>query len=150
MRGARRKLPVSKPWDLPTGLDALSVQPFEPLEKVDLKMVALKKALLLSLASTKRVGEIHAHSVHQACTKSSSGNVWVTLQPNPASMPKVLGSCSPIDHVSFYLPPLSSDEHRWLLVWALCIYMDRTKSCRKSDQLSVSWAKNHLGKPVSK
>ncbi|XP_049432685.1 uncharacterized protein LOC125889068 [Epinephelus fuscoguttatus] len=158
MKGARRKLPVSKPlapsWDLPMVLDALSAPPFEPLDQVDLKMVALKTVLLLSLASAKRVGEIHALSVHEECTKFSAGNTRVTLQPNPAFMPKVLGSCSPIDLVSFYPPPFSSDEHRRLHmlcpVRALRIYMDRTEGCRKSDQLFVSWAKNQVGKPVSK
>ena len=61
---------------------------------MDLKMVALKTPLLLSLASAKHIGEIHALSVHQACTKFSSGNVKVALQPNPAVVPKVLGSCT--------------------------------------------------------
>jgi len=49
MRGARRKLPVSRPiapsWDLPLVLDALTTTPFEPLDQVDLKVVALKTAL---------------------------------------------------------------------------------------------------------
>ncbi len=41
MKGARRALQVSKPlspsWDLGLVLDALSMSPFEPLDKVDLK-----------------------------------------------------------------------------------------------------------------
>ncbi|XP_029975786.1 uncharacterized protein LOC115408980 [Salarias fasciatus] len=158
MRGARRKLPVCRSlapsWDLPLVLNALSDSPFEPLEQVDLKFVALKTALLLCLASAKRVGEIQALSVHKACTKFSSGNARVTLQPNPAFMPKVLGSCSPIDLLSFNPPPFSSDEqkrlHMLCPVRALRVYIDRTKSCRKSDQLFVSWAKSRLGRPVSK
>lgn len=157
MKGTRHKLPVSKPllptWDLATVLDALSTPPFEPLEQVDLKMVALKTALLLSLASAKRVGEIHALSVHKACTKFSLGNVRVTLHPNPAFIPRVLGSYYPIDLVSFYPPPFSSDEHQRLHmlcpVRAVRTYFDRTKGCRKSDQLFVSWVKNHLGKQSS-
>lgn len=56
-RGAQHKLLVSKSlapsWDLTTGLDALLAPPFEPLEQVDLIMVALKTALLLFLASVK-------------------------------------------------------------------------------------------------
>lgn len=42
MRGARHKLPVSRPlvpsWDLPTGLEAL----FGPMEQADLKFMTLK------------------------------------------------------------------------------------------------------------
>ncbi len=43
MKGARRALPVSKPlypsWDLGLVLDALSMSPFEPLNKVDFKIL---------------------------------------------------------------------------------------------------------------
>jgi len=78
MRGARCKLPISKPlvpsWDLPLVSEAFTVSPFEPLGQVDLKVVTLKTALLLALASAESVGEIHALSVHLACTKFCSGD----------------------------------------------------------------------------
>ena len=158
MKGARRKLPTSRPlapsWDLPAVLEALSCSPFEPLGQVELKVLSLKTALLLALASAKRVGEIHALSVHQSCMKFSSGNTKVSLQPNPAFVPKVLGSCSPIELDAFYPPPFSSEEHRRLHllcpVRALRVYSDRTEGLRKGNQLFVSWAKPHVGKPVSK
>lgn len=158
MKGARRKLPTSRPlvpsWDLPTVLAALSCSPFEPLEQAELKMLSLKTVLLLALASAKRIGEIHALSVHRACMQFSPGNTSVSMQPNPAFIPKVLGSCSPINLVAFYPPPFSSEEHRRLHnlcpVRALRIYIDRTQSFRQGSQLFVSWAKPHVGMPVSK
>ncbi|XP_038163380.1 uncharacterized protein LOC119798106 [Cyprinodon tularosa] len=158
MRGARRKLPVSRPiapsWDLPLVLDALTTTPFEPLDQVELKVVALKTALLLALVSAKRVGEIHALSVHPSCMKFSLDGTRVVLLPNPAFEPKVLGSYSPIELMAFHPPPFSSQEqerlHSLCPVRALRIYVRRTIQVRKSDQLFVSWAKNHNGKAVSK
>ena len=130
---------LASSWDLPTVLDALSGPPSEPLEEVD-----LETALLLSLASAKRVGKIHALSVHQACTKFSLGKV--TLQPNPAFVSKVLGSCSLIDLVSFYQIQIQMSISGCLCpVRVLRIYIDPTKSCRKSDQLFVSWQRTAWG-----
>lgn len=68
MKGACRLRPVSKQlapsWDLNVVLDALSHSPFEPFEQADLKALSLKTALLLPLASAKRVSDIHAFSAH--------------------------------------------------------------------------------------
>ncbi|TWW57860.1 C3 and PZP-like alpha-2-macroglobulin domain-containing protein 8 [Takifugu flavidus] len=58
----------------------LAVMPayFEPLEQVEFKMVS-SKAALLSLASVRCVGEIHALSVNQACERFSPENRGVAL-----------------------------------------------------------------------
>lgn len=45
-------------------LDALSMSPFKPLVKIDFRILSFKMALLLALASVKRVSEIHALLVH--------------------------------------------------------------------------------------
>ena len=59
LKGARCLRPVSKQltpsWDLSIVLDALCQQPFEPLDQVELKKLSFKTALLLALASAKRV-----------------------------------------------------------------------------------------------
>lgn len=59
MKGARRSLPVVRrtvpEWDLSMVLEALSQHPFEPLDSISLKLLSLKTALLLALASAKRV-----------------------------------------------------------------------------------------------
>ncbi len=59
LKGARRlnpPRPLTVPtWDLPTVLRALKGPPFEPLQSTDLRSLSLKTALLLALASVKRV-----------------------------------------------------------------------------------------------
>lgn len=158
MKGARRALPVSRPlspsWDLELVLDALSAAPFEPLDKADLKVLSFKTALLLALASAKRVSEIHALSVHSACMQFMQGDVGVALKPNPAFMPKVINVIAPLDLRAFYPPPFASLEQQRLNslcpVRALRIYVNRTEGFRQSDQLFVSWAKPRSGKPITK
>ena len=161
MRGALRLRPVSKPlaapWDLASVLEALYCPPFEPLSQLTLKMLSLKLALLLALASTKRVGDIHALSVNPLCMQFSRGDTKVLLKPNPVFTPKVLSSSlsyHPIELYAFYPPPFSSEEQEKLNtlcpVRALRAYVDRTAGIRKSDQLFVSWAKPRVGKPITK
>ncbi|XP_029968087.1 uncharacterized protein LOC115403361 [Salarias fasciatus] len=158
MKGARRLLPVCRPlappWDLAVVLNGLSRAPFEPLEEVSLKHLSLKTALLLALASAKRVSDIHALSVHSSCTQFAPGNARVSLKPHLAFVPKVVGSCSPIVLTAFSPPPFSSPEERRLHmlcpVRALRIYMDRTMGFREGDQLFVSWARPCRGRPITK
>ncbi|XP_067221487.1 uncharacterized protein [Chanodichthys erythropterus] len=158
MKGARRVLPVSKPlspsWDLGLVLDALSMSPFEPLDKVDFKILSFKTALLLALASAKRVSEIHAFSVHSACMQFMPGDAGVVLKPNPAFMPKILGAIIPLELRAFHPPPFASSEQQKLNalcpVRALRIYTQRTRGFRESDQLFVSWTKPRTGKPITK
>ncbi len=132
-------------------LDALSMSPFEPLDKVDLKILSFKMALLLALASAKRVSEIHAFSVHSACLQFMSGDAGVFLKPNPAFMPKILKA---IMLRAFYPPAFVSLEQQKLNalcpVRALHIYIERTREFRESDQLFVSWMKPRTGKPITK
>ncbi len=71
LRGARRMNPLRPhtvpPWDIPTILRALKGPPFEPLQSLSLRVLSLKTALLLALASVKRVGDLHALSVNPVC-----------------------------------------------------------------------------------
>lgn len=157
MKGARRLLPVSKSvvpaWDLGLVLDSLTRAPFEPLEEVDMKHLSLKTALLLALVTTKRVSDIHALSVHAECTQFSAGKV--TIRPNPAFVPKnPLMQCIPMELREFHPPPFASQEdeklHCLCPVRALKVYMARSGTRRKSDQLFVSWAPRMVGKPITK
>ncbi len=99
-------------------LDALTMSPFEPLDKVDFKILSFKTALLLALASAKRVSEIHAFSVHSACLQFMSGDAGVILKPNPAFMPKILKAIIPLELRAFNPPPFASSEQQKLN--ALC------------------------------
>ena len=157
MKGARRVLRVSKSvvptWDLALVLDALTGAPFEPLEQVDMKFLSLKTALLLALVTTKRVSDLHALSVHSECTQFSDGKV--TIRPNPAFVPKnPWVQCNPVELEEFHPPPFGSQEDRRLHslcpVRVLRVYMDRSRTLRKSDQLFVSWAARMIGAPITK
>ncbi|XP_026133283.1 uncharacterized protein LOC113112099 [Carassius auratus] len=160
MKGARRRLPVIRrtvpEWDLSMVLEALSQYPFEPLGSISIKLLSFKTALLLALASAKRVSELHAFSVHPSCTKFSLSRDMVSLRPNPAFMPKCLPAFTSevLELSAFHPPPFSSLEDEKLNalcpVRALRTYMNRTSAFRKSDQLFISWAPPHGGNPISK
>ncbi|XP_073690968.1 uncharacterized protein [Garra rufa] len=160
MKGARRSLPVTKKvipeWDLSMVLGVLSQYPFEPLGDISLKLLSLKTALLLALASAKRVSDLHALSVHSSCTKFSINGDKVFLRPNPAFMPKCFPAfaCEVIQLSAFHPPPFSSSEDKRLNalcpVRSLRVYIDRTSAFRRSDQLFISWAPPNTGNPISK
>ncbi|KAL3979316.1 patched 2 [Sarotherodon galilaeus] len=161
MRGARRTLPVSRPlvplWDLSVVLDALSHHPFEPIGAVGLKFLSLKTTLLLALTTAKRVSKLQALSIHPSCLQLALGLTKARLRPNPAFVPKVLETsyrCSTVELLAFHPPPFSSETEQGLNtlcpVRALGTYVDRTAGFRKSEQLFVSWASSHKGRPVSR
>ncbi|KAL0200730.1 hypothetical protein M9458_003917, partial [Cirrhinus mrigala] len=160
MKGARRSLPVIKrvipEWDLSMVLEVLSRYPFEPLGDISLKLLSLKTALLLALASTKHVSDLHALSVHSSCMKFSISGDKVLLRPNPAFMPKCFPAfaCEVIQLSAFHPPPFSSSEDKRLNalcpVRSLWVYIDRTSAFRRSDQLFISWAPPNTGNPISK
>ncbi|XP_067290316.1 uncharacterized protein [Pseudorasbora parva] len=161
MKGARRKRPVARRmvplWDLSMVLEALSQHPFEPLEAIGLKFLSLKTALLLALVTAKRVSDLQALSISPSCLQFAPGLTRVSFRPNPAFVPKVVDSsyrCSTTELTAFHPPPFSSpEEKRWnslCPVRALHRYMERTAGFRKNDQLFVSWATPHKGKPLSR
>nr|XP_043888269.1 uncharacterized protein LOC122773567 [Solea senegalensis] len=161
MKGARRKLPVSRHlvplWDLLVVLDALSQHPFEPLEAVGMKFVSLKTVLLLALSTAKRVSDLQALSIRPSCLQFGPGLSKVCLRPNPAFVPKVVESayrCPTVELLAFHPPPFSSTEEQRLNtlcpVRALQSYVSRTADFRRTDQLFVSWSTTHKGKPLSR
>ncbi len=62
----------------------------EPLQSADLKTLSLKTALLLALASVKRVGDLQALSVSPACLEFGPNDSKVVLRPRHGYVPKVL------------------------------------------------------------
>ncbi|XP_056436383.1 uncharacterized protein LOC130373776 [Gadus chalcogrammus] len=159
--GQRRKLPVSRPllplWDLSVVLDALSHHPFEPLEAVGMKFVSLKVVLLLALTTAKRVSDLQALSICPSCLQFAPGISKVCLGPKPAFVPKVVEStyrCLTVELSAFHPPLFSSAEEQRLNtlcpVRALHVYVSRSAAFRKGDQLFVSWATPHRGKPLSR
>lgn len=161
LKGVRRLRPVLKPsvpsWDLPLVLEALCGPPFEPIESVDMKFLSYKTALLLALTSAKRVGDLHALSVHPSCTQFTPDGSKVTLRPNAAYLPKIIPaaySSMTFELLSYCPPPFASEEQRRLRslcpVRALRTYIDRTQGVRLCDQLFVCFANPAKGRALSK
>lgn len=78
---------------------------------------------------------------------SPAENLGVTLEPNPAFIPKVVGVCLLVGLAAFQPPLHSTAEERRLHtlcpLHALHVYMERTSAFRKADQLFASWTKPH-------
>ncbi len=161
LKGARRlhppRPPSVPPWDLEVVLRALSQPPFEPLSSVGLKELSLKTALLLALASAKRIGDLHAFSVDSDCIRFGPGDCSVTLRPRMGYVPKSLSTPFKIQTVS--LSALSSEsaasreadaQTSVCPVRALRIYIDRSAGFRQSNQLFVCYGGCARGRAVSK
>ncbi len=161
LKGARRlhppRPPSVPPWDLEVVLRALSQPPFEPLSSVGLKELSLKTALLLALASAKRIGDLLAFSVDSDCIRFGPGDCSVTLRPRMGYVPKSLSTPFKIQTVS--LSALSSEsaasseadaQTSVCPVRALRIYIDRSASFRQSNQLFVCYGGCARGRAVSK
>ena len=161
MKGVLHLRPVVRSlvpsWDLTVVLDALTKEPFEPLEAVDLKFLSLKTTLLVALTTAKRSSDIHALSVSGSCMRFSGNNTRVTIRPNLSFMPKTFpAGRDPVELTAFHPPPFASEEDKRLHclcpVRALRLYRDRTAPFRQGDQLFVSWAPHARwkGKPITK
>ncbi|KAK2901343.1 hypothetical protein Q8A67_009458 [Cirrhinus molitorella] len=157
LRGARRINPprphLVPSWDLSVVLQGLRGAPFEPLSSVELKFLSLKTSLLTALASIKRVGDLHAFSVNEACLEFGPGYSHVILRPRPGYVPKVPTTPFRDQVVNLQaLPQEEADPALELLcpVRALHVYVDRTRSFRRSEQLFVCFGGQQKGNAVSK
>ncbi len=65
---------------------------FEPLQFSSLRVLLVKTALLLALASVKRVGDLQALSVNPACLEFGPNDSKVVLKPRLGYVPKVLST----------------------------------------------------------
>ncbi|KAI2655793.1 ORF V: Enzymatic polyprotein [Labeo rohita] len=121
--------------------------------RVELKFLSLKTALLTALASIKRVGDLQAFSVNEACLEFRPADSHVVLRPRPGYVPKVPTTPFRDQVVNLQaLPPEEADPALALLcpVRALRIYVDRTRSFRRSEQLFVCFGGQQKGNAVSK
>ena len=161
LKGVRRERPVTRSltpqWDLTLVLRALVKAPFEPLDRVPLKFVSAKTALLLALTSAKRVSDLSALSVAPSCLRIQGDGSSAILRPNPAFTPKSITSSfrsRVITLNGFSLPPHQSEEeataHLLCPVRALACYVKRTEALRKSQQLFVHYREHSQGLPLTK
>ena len=162
LKGARRLKPVrSTPfpvWDLPLVLESRCRPPFEPLDVADIKWLSLKVSFLLAVASTRRVGELHALSVSELCLRWLPEDSGVILRPNPAFLPKVLlpQFVNQSIHLAAFQPPFNHSDtdggrsHLLCPVRALKCYVKSTASFRQTDQLFVCYGEVRKGASLSK
>jgi hypothetical protein len=157
LKGSRRlhpPRPFTVPtWDLPTVLRALKGAPFEPLHSASFKILSLKTALLLALASVKRVGDLQALSVSPACLEFGPNDSKVVLKPRHGYVPKALYTPFRAQVITlFALPPSEGDQEFNPLcpVRALRNYIERSAAFRRSEQLFVCFGDRTKGSPVTK
>uniref|UniRef100_A0A2D4I5A5 Uncharacterized protein n=1 Tax=Micrurus lemniscatus lemniscatus TaxID=129467 RepID=A0A2D4I5A5_MICLE len=74
-------------WDLPKVLQALTEQPFEPLNSVSLQFLTLKVVFLVAITSARRVLELAALLVQQDLCIFHENRV--VLRRDPMFVPKV-------------------------------------------------------------
>ncbi len=152
LKGARR-LNTVPTWDLPTVLRAFKGPPFEPLQSTDLRSLSLKTALLLALASVKRVGDLQALSTSPACLEFGPNDSKVVLKPRHGYVPKVLSTPFRAQVITLSaLPPSEEDRELSLLcpIRALRIYFERSAPFRHTEQLFVSFGNRTKGHTVMK
>ncbi|KAI2658778.1 Cyclic di-GMP phosphodiesterase CdpA [Labeo rohita] len=143
--------PVVRPC-IPTGR-SLRRALFKPLGSVELKFLSLKTVLLTALTSVKRVGDLQAFSVNEACPEFVPADSHVILRPSPGYVPKV--PITPFRDQVVNLQALPSEEADPALallcpIRALRIYVDRTRGYRSSEQLFVCFGGQQKGNAVSK
>ena len=148
-RNPRCSLP---PWDLSVVLKALTMSPFEPIRKSDLKWLTLKTVFLITLASGRRRSEIHALRLDSM----TRGERWefVSLQPDPAFISKTeLGNKGLAVLRPIVIPALKQSVDKRMKedltlcpVRALKFYIRKTEDLRANrDKLFISMKKGHIG-----
>ncbi|KAI2646506.1 SET domain-containing protein 4 [Labeo rohita] len=143
LRGALRLRPPVRPrvppWDLSVVLEALCRPPFELVEEISDRFLAIKTVLLLALSSLKRVGDLQALSVAPSFLDFAPGLSKAFLYPRPGA---------------FCPPPFRDADQQKLNcmcpVRALDAYVHRAARWRKSDQLFVCYGPPKRGLPASK
>ena len=159
LRGALTKHPPIRDyipsWDLPTVLDALSKPPFEPLDKIPLRLLTLKTAFLVAMSSANRLCELKALDRRPTfCTISQRGVVFRT---HPSFRPKVVKSENfnrPMDFTPLVEDSPDSDQS----LRAVCVcrsikrYIEVTNPILQGNttQFFVTFQKGRQGKPASK
>ncbi|KAL0168793.1 hypothetical protein M9458_037015, partial [Cirrhinus mrigala] len=157
LKGSRRlnpPCPLAIPtWDLSTVLRALKGPPFESLPGSDLRPLAFKAALLLAVASVKRMGDLQALSVNPSCLEFGPGDPEVILKPRHGYVPKVPSTPFRAQVITLSALPSSEEDQELNLlcpVRELRMYIERSASFRQSEQLFVCFGGRNKGHSVMK
>ncbi len=127
--------------------------PFEPLQSTSLRVLSFKTALLLALASVKRVGDLQALSINPACLEFWPNYSKIVLKPWLGYVPKVLSTPFRAQVIVLCaLSPSTGNQELSLLcpVRTLRVYIERSASYRKSEQLFFGFGNYAKGSPVTK
>ena len=123
-------------WDLAFVLSHMCKAPFEPLDKASLFHLSVKTVFLVTLATARRVSEVHAFSIDSDHLRFSNldGSLILRTQlgflaknqlpsraPDSITIPKLSNFCRKSDNFNRMLCP----------VRAVKIYLNKTKSLRK-------------------
>ena len=123
-------------WDLAFVLSHICKAPFEPLDKASLFHLSVKTVFLVTLATARRVSEVHAFSIDSDHLRFSNldGSLILRTQlgflaknqlpsraPESITIPKLSNFCRKSDNFNRMLCP----------VRAVKIYLNKTKSLRK-------------------
>ena len=123
-------------WDLAFVLLHMCKAPFEPLDKASLFHLSFKTVFLVTLATARRVSEVHAFSIDSDHLRSSNldgslilrtqlgflaKNQLLSRAPDSIIIPKLSNVCRKSDNFNRMLCP----------VRAVKIYLNKTKSLRK-------------------
>ena len=131
-------------WNLPLVLLMLTKHPFEPLDSIELKFLTFKTAFLVAIASASRVSEIHSLSLDDGHFRFEKNGI--KLLPNMQFLAKTQTLNRPWEPLfipSFNSYATDSEDLKLCPCRALRIYINRTKSIRKSNRLFVTYQKNH-------
>lgn len=142
------------PWDLCLVLNALTKEPFEPIEDTPIKMLTLKTVFLVALTSARRVGELSALVHNPPYTQILDDRV--ILRTDPAFLPKVVSPFHKNQEVilpSFCGSPSSAGEkvfHTRDVRRSLIEYLSRCKEWRKCRSLFIQFGGAQKGRRASK
>ena len=137
-------------WSLPAVLIVLASAPFEPLHKASLRLLTLKTAFLVAIASGHRVSSLQALCVDPGHLRWEASGVRLIPRPGFIAKNQSMSSGS----VEIFLPSISTlssveEDTVWCPVRALKWYVDRTKSRRTSSSLFVATIAPHKGVATS-
>ena len=153
IKSFQRQRPVERSlapkWDLAFVLMHLCKTPFEPLSKASLLHLSMKTAFLITMATARRVSEVHAFSIDKDHFRFSNLDGSLTLRtkigflaknqlpsraPDSINIPKLSNFCHTNDSFNMKLCPIR----------AVKIYLKRTKSIRKGrDRLFIPTRGDH-------
>ena len=123
-------------WDLSMVLSHICKAPFEPLHEASLLHLSMKTAFLLTMATARRVSEVHAFAIDKEHFRFSNidGSLIIRTQvgflaknqlptraPDSIKIPKLSNFCARNDSFSRLLCPIR----------AIKVYLKRTKILRK-------------------